>query len=136
MIKDENVLEGQKWVNGRLQDGVLMVEILPGHWEPENRVHVLKKYFESSPIAMIPVGGYTHGQNFSKISIAWLKWVQRQKILQENRADYKIQHGYCVQGEKRIPKERDGLRTRERSYFTVDGFAAADNTILEFYGCR
>ena len=123
----------QKWVNGRLQDGVLMVETRPDQWVPEDMVQVLKKEFVSSPIAQIPLGGYSFKGNFSEISIVWLKWMEHTERRLGNPS-YKIRHACSVNGEQRIARPRQG--TRDRAFYTVDGFSQQDNTIWEFYGCH
>ena len=133
-IKDEECYDAGKWVDGRLKDGVLMVQVSPDHWEPEDRVQVWKKEFVSSPIAQIPLGGYAPRENHSKVAITWLRWMEHLKRTKGGAPHYRIRHACSVDGEQRISRPREGTRTR--AYYSVDGFCQADNTIYEFYGCR
>ena len=134
LISGKGANDKKIWVNGIMRDGVMMVETAPDHWEPEDKVKVFQKKFISTPIGMIPIGGYAGTDHYSNISIAWLKWVQHHKRTRDNRPEYTIQHGHSVQGEAHIP--RQGRAFRERSYYKVDGFSAADRCCYEFYGCR
>ena len=112
LIKEEDPSEGgnesEKWVNGRAQDGVLLVEINPGEWIREDRVQVLRKKFISTPIAQIPLGGYAPRENYSKISITWLKWMEHLKRTQGNDPLHNIRHACSVNGEERIARPRGG----------------------------
>ena len=122
----------KKWTNGILQDGILKIEVEPGQWVTENKVKVLKKHFVSSPIAQIPIGGYVPRENYSKISIAWLKWIEHMKRTKENKPDYNIKHAYTVEGEQKIYHQQKCHGGK--LYYKVDGYSEEDNTIYEFNG--
>ena len=60
------VREEERWVNGKLKDGMLYVQLENDSWVPETQVNVVMKCFKNSPIAQIPPGGYTKNDNYSK----------------------------------------------------------------------
>ena len=76
-----------------------------------------KTVFKSSPIGIVPTGGYTRQDTFSKKSIMWLHLITR-------RTGLKIQHALNG-GEYQIPG----------TAYRCDGFSEATQTIFEFYGC-
>jgi hypothetical protein len=77
------------------------------------------RVFEKSAIGIIPAGGYSAQNQFSRKSLLWLE-------LMSKRSGHFIQHAlnsptgeYCVGGGKK---------------YRVDGFCKATNTVYEFYG--
>ena len=73
--------------------------------------------FVNSPIGIVPQGGYTDHDNFSKKSLLWLELVSR-------RSGLFIQHA-LNDGEYHIP----------HTNFKADGWSSATNTIFSFLGC-
>ncbi|XP_041376688.1 uncharacterized protein LOC121389144 [Gigantopelta aegis] len=72
-----------------------------------------------SPIAQVPSEGYIQKDQFSRVSIQWLEWVQHQ-----NQNKYQIQHALNG-GEHQVPG----------THYRLDGFCAKTNTAFEFHGC-
>ena len=92
---------------------------------PQKKGKVSKKYekkekhvFESSPIGLIPQGGYTAHDTYSKKSILWLELMQK-------RHKNTIKHA-LNQGEYNVPNTR----------FKADGYCEETNTIYSFHGCH
>ena len=148
ILQNEGTVEEEElWVDGKLKDGMLYVQLENDSWVPETQVNVVNKCFKDSPIAQIPPGGYTKNDNYSKISIVWLEWLMEQKK-REGVKDFHITH--ALNGtEKRISHISS---TGRRSYFRCDGFRANlrdsennDNsvdshdkmlgTVFDFFGC-
>ena len=78
------------------------------------------KTFLASPIPQAPITGYTgRGDNYSKVSLEWLKWV-------EQELGRPIQTALSDDGEKQI-------RVGDRLY-RVDGYDEQTGTIYEFHG--
>ena len=136
---EETSQEEERWVEGKLKDGMLCVQLEKDLWVSESQVNVITKCFKNSPIAQIPPGGYTKNDNYSKISIVWLEWLMEEKR-REGVKDFHITH--ALNGtEKRIPHISSSGR---RSYFRCDGFRESHNhdhnvnnigTIWDFLGC-
>ncbi|XP_041366927.1 uncharacterized protein LOC121381654 [Gigantopelta aegis] len=72
-----------------------------------------------SPIAQVPSEGYIQKDQFSRVSIQWLEWVQHR-----NQNKYQIQHALNG-GEHQVPG----------THYRLDGFCAKTNTAFEFHGC-
>ena len=132
------VREEERWVNGKLKECMLYVQLENDSWVPETQVNVVMKCFKNSPIAQIPPGGYTKNDNYSKISIVWLEWLMEQKR-REGVNDFHITH--ALNGtEKRIPHISS---TGRRSYYRCDGFQENSvesqdknlGTVFDFLGC-
>lgn len=79
---------------------------------------IAQKKFCSSDIALVPSCGYLKRDNYSYSSIAWLKWLEKERGL-------KIQHALSLEGEFRVPGTN----------FRVDGYCKDQGLILEYYGC-
>jgi hypothetical protein len=84
----------------------------------ESRDKDKKRLFVRSDIGLIPNGGYTCKDTFSKKSLIWLAY--RERI--EN---VKIQHALQNGGEFKIPSTN----------FRADGWCEAENTVYSYYGC-
>lgn len=74
--------------------------------------------FCSSDIALVPSSGYLHRDNFSYLSIAWLKWMEKKQGVE-------IQHALSLEGEYRIPGTN----------YRVDGYCSETNVVYEYNGC-
>jgi hypothetical protein len=75
-----------------------------------------RRVFDKSPIGLIPYGGYTRGDTFSRKSIEWVE-------LYSFRNNIHIKHALNG-GEFRVPDTN----------YRVDGYITATKTILEFLG--
>ena len=83
---------------------------------------IQQKRFVKSPLPHVPAAGYTgRGDNYSKQSIQWLKWVEKD-------LGRSLQTALSNEGEYRV-------RGASRLY-RLDGFDAATKTAYEFHGCR
>jgi G:T-mismatch repair DNA endonuclease (very short patch repair protein) len=74
--------------------------------------------FESSPIGLIPQGGYGAHDTYSKKSILWLELIKKRKNI-------KILHALNG-GEYHIPNTK----------YKADGYCKETNTIYSFHGCH
>ena len=80
----------------------------------------MKVTFVKSPLPQMPAQGYTgRGDNYSSVSIKWIKWI-------EHESGRHLQHALSDKGEYRV--QVDGTTYR------ADGYDATTNTIYEFYG--
>jgi G:T-mismatch repair DNA endonuclease (very short patch repair protein) len=77
-----------------------------------------KKIFDSSLIGLMPQGGYTVTDTYSKKSILWLELMQKRKKID-------ILHALNG-GEYHIPNTK----------YKADGFCIDTNTIYSFHGCH
>ena len=125
----KNDKEEEEELDAKLRDGKLSVWF-EGQWcaieEMNETFSIKEKTFVSSPIAKDPRNGYTADQ-YSKVSILWLKWVEHQ--LKQNGSNVSIQHALNGHEKKVII---DG-RTYRLDGFYIDH----DNKkiALEFHGC-
>ena len=134
-VREDNGIDAEyHWVQGKLHDGMLMVNSEngnPNSWVPEDEVDIVEKHFESSPIAQIPSGGYTVNDKYSKISIIWLEWEMKKKA-DQGEEDYHIVH--ALNGsEHRVPHHGPSGR---KSYYRLDGHHVESHTAFEFLGCK
>ena len=80
----------------------------------------MKAAFVKSTLPQMPAQGYTgRGDNFSSVSLKWLRWIEVETGTQ-------LQHALSDKGEYRV--QVDGATYR------ADGYDAATKTIYEFYG--
>ncbi len=83
---------------------------------------IQKKHFVKSPLPQMPASGYTgRGDNYSKMSLEWLKWTEKE-------LGRPLQTALSDEGEHRVL----GASRRYR----VDGYDAKTHTAYEFHGCR
>ena len=89
-----------------------------------NPVEAVESKFLSSPLAMIPAGGYVARDQYSKISIQWLEWESRKRGV-------KIRHA-LNEGEVKFPAPSG-------RYYKLDGFyidpVTCENVCLEYNSC-
>ena len=87
-----------------------------------DEMKIQKQHFVKSPLPQMPASGYTgRGDNYSKASLEWLKWTEKElgKPLQTALSD---------EGEHRV----FGAQHRYR----IDGFDPDTKTAFEYHGCR
>jgi hypothetical protein len=82
-----------------------------------NRV-LRKKFLKPKTVGLIPPGGYSANQRYSKKSLMWL-------LHMEHTDGCQIRH--VRNGRKYSPPEL--------SQYTVDGYSAETRTVYEFVGC-
>ena len=78
----------------------------------------LPRYFIRSDIGLIPDGGYTCKDTFSKKSLIWLAYLEKKEAIT-------IQHALKNGGEFKIPSTN----------FRADGWCHERNSIYSYYGC-
>ena len=87
-------------------------------------VDVAESNFLSSPLAMIPAGGYVARDQYSKISIQWIEW-------ESHKRGIRIRHA-LNEGEVRFPAPSG-------RYYKLDGFyidpVTGENVCLEYNSC-
>ena len=100
-------------------EDVLHVELddVAGELAPPTQSTKGRVQFESSPIGIVPAGGYTRQDSFSKKSILWLELIGY-------REGIRIQHAMNG-GEFQIP---------ETNYHS-DGVCFETQTLYEYFGC-
>ena len=104
-------------IPGRLLGGRFEVKNDDNEWVDVTK-RVKKNTFVSSPVGVVPNGGYVTRTNYSAMAILWLKWLSR-----ENNTV--LQHALSDLGEFKIPGT---------SYY-VDGYDQQLCTVYEFHGC-
>ncbi|XP_041361018.1 uncharacterized protein LOC121377177 [Gigantopelta aegis] len=120
-VKLTDAQEITDWMTVR-EDGSIKVK--PDLWLTEEELRdrgmtIVESETVPSPIAQVPSEGYIQKDQFSRVSIQWLEWVQHR-----NQDKYQIQHALNG-GEHQVPG----------THYRLDGFCAKTNTAFEFHGC-
>jgi len=77
-----------------------------------------KRFLKPGTIGLIPTGGYTCNNKYSKKALMWMLHMEQ---------THRVQIVHCQNGrEYRLP---------ELPRFSVDGYYPHTNTIYEFFGC-
>ena len=124
--KEEAELENRppKWVTAELRDRGHMYVGDDMMWVTDDEITA--KQFIKSPIAKLPAGGYGGRDNFSKVSMEWLMWEEKQRGIP-------IQHALKPGGEKKLNNGKGG-------FYKLDGYIPGGgqeggDIALEFFGC-
>lgn len=86
--------------------------------EVKSHREFVSKNFLRSKIALVPSSGYMCRDNYSRISMSWLLWLEKTR-------EKELQHALSASGEYHLPGTN----------YRVDGYCATTNTVYEFYGC-
>lgn len=130
LLKEDNdtaIAAGQEptWRPGKVRShGKFEVQVADGTWQKESNVKIAEKKFVKSPLSVMPAGDYSSRDNYSKVSIEWLKWEEKQRGIQ-------IQHALRPGGEHSVVNEQTGRPLRfDGYYWEQDG----ERLCLKFLG--
>ncbi len=113
------------WVTSReSEDGSLEIKRGDGSWNTEAELRdrgttVHESETVPSPIAQVPSQGYVKKDQYSKVSIQWLMWLQHKKP-----SKYKIQHAL-----------KGGEHSVSGTKYRLDGYCSKTKTAFEYQGC-
>ena len=101
-----------------------------GSWVPvPEHLEIVKREFSKSPICLPPPHGYARRDNFSKQSLEWIMWYEKQHGV-------KIQHALSLEGEMKVSTSKGVGYSRVP--YSLDGYYEDDEGnghALEFNGC-
>ena len=132
----ESIKCGCVWKDGRKLHGDASLEELSSegvYRQPDSRI--VKAYFHSSPIALLPVHGYARHDNYSMECLEWLKCCE--KDLQDRYGDktITIRQATSADGEKKVFYTDPFGRRR---FYRLDGYYEDKLGVkyaFEFNGC-